>query len=145
MFMHVAYGTDYFKLRALTLLEDTISERLKKGRGEQVVFTTVGKPIWRFGAFVARNSQALAKRSSWNSRLLASPGTNPCKMHRNIPVKLPLRSNLTPLATITYLDLAILNSGRWTCLPQVAHTTLNPSIEMNVEMLSTLHVVVILL
>ena len=43
--LHVAYGTDYFKLRALTLLEDTISERLKKGRGEQVVFTTVGKPI----------------------------------------------------------------------------------------------------
>ena len=54
--LHVAYGTDYFKLRALTPLEDTISERLKKGRGEQVVFTTVGKPIWHFGAFVARNS-----------------------------------------------------------------------------------------
>ena len=33
------------KLRALTPLEDTIGERLKKGRGEQVVFTTVGKPI----------------------------------------------------------------------------------------------------
>ena len=33
-----------------------------------------------------------------------------------------------------------MNSGRWTCLPQVAHTTLNPSIEMNVEMLSTLHI-----
>ena len=31
-----------------------------------------------------------------------------------------------------------MNSGCWTCLPQVAHTTLNPSIEMNVEMLSTL-------
>ena len=59
-------------------------------------------------------------------------------MHRNIPVKLPLRSNLTPLVTITCLDLANVNSGRWTCLPQVAHTTLNPSIEMNVEMLSTL-------
>ena len=54
-------------------------------------------------------------------------------MHRNIPVKLPLRLNPTPPVTITYLDLANLNSGRWTCLPQVAHTTLNPSIEMNVE------------
>ena len=54
-------------------------------------------------------------------------------MHRNIPVKLPLRSNLTPLVTITYLDLANVNSGRWTCLPQVAHMTLNPSIEMNIE------------
>ena len=59
-------------------------------------------------------------------------------MHRNIPVKLPLWLNLTPLVTITCLDLANVNSGRWTCLPQVAHTTLNPSLEMNVEMLSTL-------
>ena len=58
---------------------------------------------------------------------------------RNIPVKLPLQLNLTPLVTITYLDLANMNSGHWTCLPQVAHTILNPSIEMNVEMLSTLH------
>ena len=60
-------------------------------------------------------------------------------MHGNIPMKWPLRPNLTPLVTITCLDLANMNSGCWTCLPQVAHTTLNPSIEMNVEMLSTLH------
>ena len=26
-----------------------------------------------------------------------------------------------------------MNSGRWTCLPRVAHTTLNPSIKINVE------------
>ena len=43
-------------------MEHTISERLKKGRGEQVVFTTGGKPISRFGDFMARNSYVLAKR-----------------------------------------------------------------------------------
>ena len=43
------------------------------------------------------------------------------------------RPNLTPLVAATYLVLANMNSGRWTCLPQVAHTTLNPSIEINVE------------
>ena len=56
-------------------------------------------------------------------------GISPYKKHGKAPVKLPLRSNLTPLVTSTYLDLADLNSGCWTCLPQVAHTTLNPSIE----------------
>ena len=55
-------------------------------------------------------------------------------MHRNIPVKWPLRPNLTPLVTITYLDLANMNSGHWTCLPQVAHTRpLNPSTKINIE------------
>ena len=46
---------------------------------------------------------------------------------------MPQWPNLTPLVAATYLVLANMNSGRWTCLPQVAHMTLNPSIEINVE------------
>ena len=42
--------------------------------------------------------------------LIGKTGISPCKKHRKVPVKLPLRSNLTPLVTITYLDLANLNS-----------------------------------
>ena len=67
--------------------------------------------------------------ASLNCRRLVSQEHPHAKKHRKAPVKLPLRSNLAPLVTSTYLDLANLNSGRWTCLPQVAHTTLNPSIE----------------
>ena len=52
----LSVSTDYFKLSALTLFGLYQLRGLKKGRGEQVVFTTIGKPIWRFGAFVARNS-----------------------------------------------------------------------------------------
>ena len=37
--------------------------------------------------------------------LIGKTGISPCKKHRKVPVKLPLRSNLTPLVTITYLDL----------------------------------------
>ena len=53
---HVLCVTDYFKLSALTLFGIYQLGGLKKDRGEQVVFTTTGKPIWCFGAFVARNS-----------------------------------------------------------------------------------------
>ena len=66
-------------------------------------------------------------------------GTSPYKKHRKVPVRLPLRSNLAPLVTSTYLDLANLNSGCWTCLPQVAHMTLNPSIERETLSAPTLH------
>ena len=52
---HAVCVTDYFKLSALTLFGLYQLRGLKKGRGEQVVFTTIGKPIWCFGAFVARN------------------------------------------------------------------------------------------
>ena len=37
-------------------MEHTTSERLKKGRGEQVTFTTIGKQVSRFGDFMAWNS-----------------------------------------------------------------------------------------
>ena len=42
--------------------------------------------------------------------LVGPTGIFPCKKHRKVPVKLPLRPNLTPLVTITYLSLANLNS-----------------------------------
>ena len=42
--------------------------------------------------------------------LIGKTGISPCKKHRKVLVKLPLRSNLTPLVTITHLDLANLNS-----------------------------------
>ena len=45
--------TDYFKLSALTLFGIYQLRRLKKDRGEQVVFTTIGKRVSRFGDFMA--------------------------------------------------------------------------------------------
>ena len=42
--------------------------------------------------------------------LIGKTGISPCKKHRKVPVKLPLRLNLTPLITTTYLGLANLNS-----------------------------------
>ena len=42
--------------------------------------------------------------------LIGKTGISPCKKHRKVPVKLPLRLSLTPLVTTTYLGLANLNS-----------------------------------
>ena len=53
--------TDYFKLSALTLFGMYQLRRLKKGRGEQVTFTTIGKWVSRFGYFMAWNSEVLVK------------------------------------------------------------------------------------
>ena len=38
--------------------------------------------------------------------LVGITGPFPCKKHRKVPVKLPLRLNLTPLVTNTNLSLA---------------------------------------
>ena len=42
-------------------MEHTIGERLKKGRGEQVTFTTIGNWVSHFGGFMAWNSEVLVK------------------------------------------------------------------------------------
>ena len=49
--------------------------------------------------------------------LIGLAGLIPCKKHRKVPVKLPLRVNLTPLVTITKLDFAKCAPGWWIRLP----------------------------
>ena len=64
-----------------------------------------------------KNYLGIGKEELIKLPLIGFPGTNPCKIHRKIPWKMPLRLNLTPLVTITYLDFAKWAPGWWICLP----------------------------
>ena len=76
-----------------------------------------------------KNYLGIGKEELIKLPLVGFPGTNPCKIHRDIPVKLPLRLNLTPLVTITNVSLAKCAPGCWIRLPYMAHWILNPRTE----------------
>ena len=82
-----------------------------------------------------KNYLGIGKEELIKLPLVGFPGTNPCKMHRDIPVKLPLWLNLTPLVTITNVSLAKCAPGCWIRLPYMAHGTLNPRTERKAKKL----------